>query len=87
MITLDKFSDATAVFNQAKDKEIKGEVFDQLELKINELGGNVSDIDLEGNGTSEKKSNILDTLTLDQATKLAKKKVKEWLLRGSKRLI
>ena len=76
LIKLDKFSDATAVFNQAKDKEIKGEVFDQLELKINELGGNVSDIDLEDNGTSEKKSNILDTLTLDQATKIARKKLK-----------
>ena len=75
LIKLDNRSGAMAVFDQAKDKGIKGEVFDQLEQRINEL--HEIDTDLEDIGKTEKRSNILDTLTLDQATKLARKKLKD----------
>jgi len=74
LMKLDKFSDARAAINQAHDKGIKGDAFDQLEQRINELDGN--DTDVEDSRTSEKRSNILDTLTLDQAVKLARKKLK-----------
>ena len=62
LIKLNKGSDAMAVFDQAKGKGIKGEAFDQLEQRINELDGN--NTDLGGSGINEKRSNILDTLTL-----------------------
>ena len=76
LIEQGKISNARAVFNQAKDKGIKGEDFDQLEQRINDFGKNMSDTELEDNGASEKRSNILDILTLDQATKLARKKLR-----------
>jgi tetratricopeptide (TPR) repeat protein len=76
LIEQGKISNARAVFNQAKDKGIKGEDFDQLEKRINDFGKNMSDTELEDNGTSGKRSNILDILTLNQATKLARKKLK-----------
>ena len=47
LIKLGKIRDAIAVFNQAQDKGIKGEVFDELKQRINELNGNVRDTDLE----------------------------------------
>jgi len=46
LIKLDKISDATAIFDQAKNNGVKGEAFDQLEQRINELGRNVRDTDL-----------------------------------------
>jgi len=84
LMKLDKFSDARAAINQAHDKGIKGDAFDQLEQRINELDGN--DTDVEDSRTSEKRSNILDTLTLDQAVKLARKKLKGGLSEEAKSL-
>jgi tetratricopeptide (TPR) repeat protein/2-polyprenyl-3-methyl-5-hydroxy-6-metoxy-1,4-benzoquinol methylase len=86
LIRLGKTSDAAAAFNQAKKKGFKGSAFDQIEKIMSELDGSARDTDPEGRGTSKEKSNILDTLSLDQATKLAKKKLKNGLSEEAKSL-
>ena len=54
LIKLDKISDVRAVLTQAKGKDINDEVFDQLERRIKELGGNTSDADLGLSGAASK---------------------------------
>ena len=77
LIKLDKFADAKAVLDQAKNKGAKGDGFDQLEQRLQETGQEP----LEAGKIAEEallpKPNILDTLKLDQAIKLAKKKAKD----------
>jgi tetratricopeptide (TPR) repeat protein/2-polyprenyl-3-methyl-5-hydroxy-6-metoxy-1,4-benzoquinol methylase len=86
LIRLGKTSDAAAAFNQAKKKGFKGSAFDQIEKIMNELEGSARDTDPEGRGTSKEKSNILDTLTLDQATKLAREKLENGFSEEAKSL-
>lgn len=77
LIKLDKFADAKAMLDQAKNKGAKGDDFDQLEQRLKETGQEP----LEAASIAEEarlpKRNILDTLKLDQAIKLAKKKAKD----------
>jgi tetratricopeptide (TPR) repeat protein len=79
---LDRMTDAKAVFDQAKDKGAKGDAFDQLEQqlakqKLNESETNTTEIE----GLNCSKTNILDTLKLDKALRLAKRKSKEGQLK------
>jgi tetratricopeptide (TPR) repeat protein len=77
LIKLDKFADAKAVLDQAKSKGAKGDGFDKLEQRLKEA----SEEPLAANkSTAEappQQPNILDSLKLDQAIKLAKKKAKD----------
>jgi tetratricopeptide (TPR) repeat protein/2-polyprenyl-3-methyl-5-hydroxy-6-metoxy-1,4-benzoquinol methylase len=77
LIKLDRLKDAKAVLDQAKSKGAKGDGFDKLELRLNE-------VDEESVATGKisaeappLRPNILDSLTLHQAISLAKKKAKE----------
>jgi protein O-GlcNAc transferase len=78
LIEIGRVEDAQAVFDQAKLNGAKGEGFDKLEQKLK----NGREEPLEVNSTSleekqPKRLNILDSLNLDQAINLAKKKAKE----------
>ena len=48
------------------------------------MGGKVNNTEIESGRISEIKSNILDALTLDQAIKLAKKRLKSGFFEGEK---
>jgi tetratricopeptide (TPR) repeat protein len=77
LIKLDKLADAKAVLDQAKSKGAKGDSFDKLEQRLKEA----SEKPLGNSQTALEvppiQPNILDSLKLDQAIKLAKKKTKE----------
>ena len=78
LIKLGKLADAKAVFDQAKSKGAKGDGFDKLEQRLNETGEEpVVESELAAAEPRPKQPNILDTLKLDQAIKLANKKAKE----------
>ena len=49
-----------------------------------QMGGKVNNTEIESGRISEIKSNILDALTLDQAIKLAKKRLKSGFFEGEK---
>ena len=72
-----RIEDAQAVFNQAKNNGAKGEGFDQLEQRLKAL----DQAPLETSGAAslahQDQPNILESLKLDQALSLAKKKAKE----------
>jgi len=75
LIKLDRLADAKVVLAEAKNKGVKGEGFDKLEAKIARSNGNIS----SNYDAKKSKSEILDTLKLDQALKLAKTKAKNGL--------
>ncbi|MDB0035777.1 tetratricopeptide repeat protein [Planktomarina temperata] len=77
LIKLNKFVDAKAVFDQATSKGAKGEVFDQLEQRLNVSSGVPVESLISSQETEQIQSNTLDTLKLDQAINLAKKKAKD----------
>ncbi|MDC3325176.1 tetratricopeptide repeat protein, partial [Planktomarina temperata] len=77
LIKLDKLADAKAVLNQAKSKGAKGDGFNQLEQSLQEANREPAEGSTKVSELQPKQPNILDTLKLDQALKLAKKKVKE----------
>ena len=86
LIKLDRLPDAKAVFDQAKDKGAKGDGFDQLEQRLevsNEVLTEAKPISQE---IEQVQPNILDTLKLDQAIKLANKKSKEGSFEGAERI-
>jgi len=61
----------------AKQKGAEGEAFDQLDQRINEFEGALLEAKSDDSGEFLTKTNILDTLKLDKALKLAKQKSKE----------
>ena len=77
LIKLDQLADAKAVLDQARSKGAKGDAFDKLEQRLKEA----SEEPLAANKTPTEappqQPNILDSLKLDQAISLAKKKAKE----------
>ena len=78
LIKLDRLSEAKAVFDRAKDKGAKGETFDQLEQQLLEKEFEINETDtLEIKGSNCPKHNILDTIELDKALRLAKRKLKD----------
>ena len=85
LINVERIADAQAVFDQAKNNGAKGDGFDQLEWRLN-----VPDEELLGTNTAaseayQNQPNILETLKLDQALRLAKKMAKEGCLGDAKR--
>ncbi len=74
LIKLERMADAQAVFDQAKNNGAEGTGFDQLEQRLNVP----NQAQLETSSKALKahlgQPNILDTLKLDQAVRLAKKK-------------
>jgi protein O-GlcNAc transferase len=85
LINVERIADAQAVFDQAKNNGAKGDGFDQLEWRLN-----VPDEELLGTNTAaseayQNQPNILETLKLDQALRLAKKMANEGCLGDAKR--
>ena len=77
LINVERIADAQAVFHQAKNNGAKGVGFDQLETRLNEAYKELLEASKIASEPTPKKPNILDSLKLDQAISLAKKKVKE----------
>ncbi|MDP4065225.1 Photosystem I assembly protein Ycf3 [Rhodobacteraceae bacterium IMCC1923] len=77
LIKLEKLADAKAVLDQAKSKGAKGDGFDKLEQRLNEAGQEPIVASKLASEPQPKQPNILNTLKLDQALKLAKTKAKE----------
>ena len=78
LIKLGKIDDAKAVFDLAKNKGANGAIFDQIEQQLAEKGlyGNETNT-MEAQVSSSSRPNILDTIKLDEALRLAKKNSKE----------
>ena len=86
LVRLDKLAEAKAVLDQAKSKGAKGDGFDKLEQRLQEA----SEEPLAASKTAAKapppQPNILDSLKLDQAIMLAKKKAKDGPAEEAKRI-
>ena len=86
LINVERMADAQAVFDQAKNNGAQGNGFDQLEQRLNvpdQEPLETSTAALEGH---QDQPNILDSLKLDQALRLAKKKAKEGLAEEAQRI-
>ena len=86
LIKLGELAKAKAILDQAKSKGAKGDGFDKLEQRLNEIGEEhvvASKITAE---VPPRRLNILDGVKLDQALKLAKKRAKEGSLEEAKRI-
>ena len=78
LMKLDRITEAQVVFYQAKSKGANGKAIDQLEKQIAKRGQKVDKANIMGTeGSSYSKPNILDTMKLDKALRLAKRKYKE----------
>ena len=77
LIKLDRLTDAKAVFDQAKSKGAKGDDLDKLELRLRGAGQEPVEVRQVTAEAKPKYPTILDSLKLDQAISLAKKKAKE----------
>ena len=77
LMNLGRITDAQAVFDQAKSKGANGKAIDQLEKQIATQGQKIDETNIAGKeGSNYSKSNILDTMKLDKALRLAKRKYK-----------
>ena len=76
LIKLARLADTTAVFDQAKNIGAKGDGFDQLEQRLNEANQGHTQTNNAAPEEHQDQQNILDTLKLDQALRLAKTKAK-----------
>ena len=77
LIGAGRMGDAQAVLDQAKSNGARGEGFDQLEARLNVSGQGQLMTCSAASEAHPQKPNILDSLKLDQAIRLAKKKSKE----------
>ena len=77
LIKLERLADAKAVFDQAKSKGAKDDGYDNLEQRLRDAQGEPLDATKATLEKDQTKPNILDSLNLEQAIKLAKKKTKE----------
>ena len=86
LIKLEQLPSAQAVLDQAKSKGAKGDGFDQLEQRLK--ASKTKQFEAIGSVSKEEQTqpNILHTLKLDQAIKLAKTKTKEGALDQAKRI-
>ena len=76
LIQLDQIVDAQTVLNQAKGKGAGGEAFEQLEQRVNALNETQVEAEPDMGIHNQVGPNVLDNLKLEQALRLAKKKVK-----------
>ena len=79
LIKLDRIAEAQAVLDQAKDKGAKGESFDQLEKRLFESTVKKATAALKNDKVSSTKINILDSIKIDSALRLAKKNIQNGL--------
>ena len=86
LIKLKQLADAKAVFDQAKSKGAKGDGFDKLEQRLKEADQEPVEVSQVTAEATPKQPNILDSLKLDQAIKLAKKKAKDGPPEEAKRI-
>ncbi|AII88011.1 tetratricopeptide repeat protein [Planktomarina temperata] len=86
LIKLEKLADAKAVLDQAKSKGAKGDGFDKLEQRLKDAGQEPIKGKQVASEPQLKQPNILDTLKLDQAISLAKKKAKDGSPEEAKRI-
>ncbi|MDP4064448.1 Beta-barrel assembly-enhancing protease [Rhodobacteraceae bacterium IMCC1909] len=86
LIKLGKLAKAKAVLDQAKSKGAKGDDFDKLEHQLNETGEEHAVASKLTAEVPPQQPNILDSLKLDQALKLATKKAKEGSSEEAKRI-
>ena len=77
LLTLDKVDEASRVLSLAKESGAEGEEFLELHQQLNEPTVEVEPVKAEADTSSQSKPNILDTLKLDKALRLAKNNVKE----------
>ena len=77
LIRLDRLADAKAVFSEAQEKGAKGNAFDKLQQRLQGAEGKQLEASNGASEENQEQPNILDSLKLDQAIKLAKKKAKE----------
>ena len=77
MIKLERITDAKTIFAQAKEKGARGDEFDELAKRLEESNEVLTPAFVETEAVQQEQLNILNTLKLDQAIKLAKKKFKE----------
>lgn len=86
LIKLGSTTDAKAVLIQARTNGAKGDSFDQLELKLEELSNETCESAVRSNEKKQTTVNILDRLKLDQAISLAKRKTKGGFFGDAKRI-
>ena len=77
LIKLERLADAKDVFDQAKSNGAKDDGYDNLEQRLRDAQGEPLDATKAALEKDRIKPNILDSLNLEQAIKLAKKKTKE----------
>ena len=75
LIILERLADAKAVLDQAKSKGAKGDGFGKLEKRLQKAHKEPFDASRVGSKSQPQQPNTLDSLKLDQALRLAKKKV------------
>jgi predicted Zn-dependent protease len=76
LIKLERLADAKAVFDQAKSKGAKDDGYDNLEQRLRDAQGEPLDATKAALEKDQTKPNILDSLNLEQAIKLAQKTTK-----------
>ncbi|MDC0929499.1 tetratricopeptide repeat protein [Planktomarina temperata] len=86
LIKLEQLADATAVLDQARNKGAKGDGFDALEQRLQETDQDPVEVSQVATEPTPKKPNILDSLKLDQAISLAKRKKKDGDLEDAMRI-
>jgi tetratricopeptide (TPR) repeat protein len=86
LIKLNQLPDAKAVFDQAKSKGAKGDGFDKLEQRLKEASEEPLAASKTPAEAPPQQPNILDSLKLDQAISLAKKKAKDGSPEEAKRI-
>ena len=86
LIKLDRISEARAVLDKAKSMGAKGDSFDEMEQRLQTAGQLPLEVDKVAKELQPKQPSILDSLKLDQAIKLAKKKVQDGALEEAKRI-
>ena len=86
LIKMEQLAEANAVLNQAKSKGAKGEGFDKLEQRLLGAEGKKIEANHTASEEDQKQPNILNSLKLDQAIKLAKKKSKDGSIEKAKRI-
>jgi len=77
LINVERIADAQAVFDQAKNNGAQGDGFDQLEQRLNVPDQEPLESSVTASKAHQDQPNILDTLRLDQALRLAKRKSNE----------
>ena len=86
LIKLEQLAEAKSVLDQAKSKGAKGDGFDKLQQRLKGEGEEPLEASKIAAEALPQQPNILESLKLDQAIKLAKKKVKEGSTEEAKRI-